>query len=156
MTTPNQRKMSSATSGQTGFIAAIITTVAAAIPQLANFIGENFQRHRRILRDLELLEALPPESAQHRNLQTWIDSQIADYIYSGSEHKRNLPGFYSGLVTLLPGLYFGWVIKEQGGWWWIASPIALLAILLGIIAITQGLQKAKRDERGRIVKAEKQ
>ena len=148
--------MSSVTSGQTGFIAAIITIVAAAIPQITNFIGENFQKHRRILRDLELLEALPPESEQHRNLQTWIDSQIADYISSGSEHKRNLPGVYGGLITLLPGLYFGWFIKQQGGWWWTVSPVALFAILLGIITITQGLQKAKRDERGRIVKAEKQ
>ncbi|EKX89425.1 hypothetical protein [Corynebacterium durum] len=131
----------------------IITILGATSPQILNYIGENFQKRRKILQNIELLNKLPNNSNQVENLTKWIDAQIEEYIHIEKDSERNWFEFSIGLIVLLAGIYMAWHIYQHESWWQTAYLISILLISLGATGVSQGLKKTKREERGNIVRA---
>lgn len=101
----------------------------------------------RIRRQLDLLDALPDDSAVRTILREAIDQDVHEMLTAQRELRRDPGGMALGAVILVGGV---WAVVEaaSGGaaWQW---AVGAVFVLLGTVGFASDATAARRDERGR-------
>lgn len=132
----------------TEIVIAIISGLVIIISSLINKTDIFSRKHHDTLKDIDLYNALPNNSAGKSELITHIDRKVSEYIKKSTEHRRSPIEIVSGLIFLSPGLYLSWFFYTSGGWWLIGLPLSILISLIGIYGTISGFQKTERDSKG--------
>lgn len=135
-----------------GILGALALVVVGVIQAPRYFRNERTE----ILKELEILNALPTDSTSRDTLRKHIDSQI-EALGGIGEKRRNPSGILMGAVFLAISAFFTWqLLTADNGWWWVTSPLLLLSWLIGIVGTVQGVQKHHRTPTGGIIDPSKQ
>ncbi len=127
---------------------AVLPIVAAVVSLIRGRGG----RRNQIKQDAELLGLLPEGTAARERLLHHLDQSIAALGAEEQELTRDLMGIGLGVI-FLGGAIATFVLAIQGsGWWWF---IVALLLIIGIAGLSESAAKAKRDNRGRRIRAAK-
>lgn len=129
-------------------VAGVFAVLAAAIKYF-----ELFGRSRSdIGKDIEIYNALPDSSSAKKKLLENIDLRIKQSIVNETQKRRDPLGIILGLTLFAAGAYFSWFTVENGGWWWLLFPVAVIICIVGIVGFFQDIKKTERNEKGRPIK----
>lgn len=133
----------------------IVGVIGAFAVVLAAFLGlPLFGRDPRsaIKQELDIYLALPPGFDEAReNLRASIEEQIRSNT-GQNPASRSPAQVVLGLVILVIAGVAGYYMFLLGSWFFLASPIVLFLILLGLVGLSQALKKVPRDSKGAIIK----
>ncbi len=105
---------------------------------------------RRILRDLEIVDALPETSAARSNLLALVDAAVMAMILNRATKRRNGGTIAIGVFfMLLSALLLAGI--SQGGWWWFAVVPLVFTATFALYGTIEGSIKGERDARGNLV-----
>lgn len=106
-------------------------------------------RHARLRDSAELLKLLPEQSESRKLLEAHIERTITQ-MADDDEKQRSTFGIVLSLVFVV---FAGWTwtLALDGSNWW--SALAVPLTVFGVMGFTMDVQRAKRDERGRLVKS---
>ena len=127
-------------------ITAIALVIAAALQ--APRIWKN--RRSDILRNLEIYNALPSESADAKvKLLAHIDAEIL--ILSGNGEKtRNPTSAGLGIAfVVVAALLTYFILASEQSWFWLLTPAVVFFAVFGIFGTFEGLTKKHRDGGGK-------
>lgn len=134
-----------------------VRVALGAVPALATVAGllqGPGARRTRLKRDVELLGNLPAESAAHRSMLQWIDSQINELKTFETNASRDWTGLGIAVVLSVVFGYLTYFLLARGEWWEI-----LLATVSGVLTAAMvfmtfdSAQLARRNEKGNRIPA---
>lgn len=137
----------------------VLSVVGAVVAAVVG-LGSLWARHReiadgesrRILRDIEILDALPDGNAGKVPLEAAIGDAVMSMLANRTVRKRNGTNIGIGVFFLVITAVLV-VLIVRGGWWWALLPLVVFTLALGAYGTIEGLMKAERDARGNIVRA---
>lgn len=106
-------------------------------------------RHARLKESVELLKLLPEQSEARKLLEAHIERTISRV--AEDDEKRREP--FGIVLSLLLLVFAGWTwtLALDGSNWW--SALAIPLTVFGVAGFTMDFTRAKRDERGRRLRA---
>lgn len=127
-------------------IAMVIVAIIGLISTMVGRLPETKKTHRRIERNLELLDRLPSDSKAAAELRAHVESQVESLVANESKLRRDPFSVFLGITFLILAAGMGWMCLVYGSWWWLSSPVALFFVLLGIVGIAEGAKKQDREK----------
>lgn len=131
-----------------GIVAAVAVIFAAVISAPRILRDDRWS----IQRDLEIWKSLPTESTARVDLLGKIDREVKS-LDTHDKKRRNPGGIGLAVSFLVIGTAFLWFVILQGSWWWLASPVAFVFIIFGLVGFGISYGKTLRDERGNTIRA---
>lgn len=131
----------------TAIVTATLAVAAGALTVAREWAARGGQR-AGIKQLVDILNALPPDSAGRRDLEAHIDAAIRSLVIRESYLRRDPSGIVLA-VLLLAGAIGMTVLAVRGSWLWWFSAAGMA--LFGIVGLTISAPMALRDERGRVI-----
>jgi hypothetical protein len=133
-------------------------TLIVGIIAAAAAIGSAIIGAPRLYRDplnpiskmVEIHNALPPGKARS-SLMLRIEEQVDDLALR-STARRHVPGIVLSVLLAVITVSTAWLVLTWGGWWWLASPVPVAALVLSITGFAIYSAKVPRDSRGVAIK----
>jgi hypothetical protein len=126
---------------------------ALALVVAAAFQGPKIWKNRKtdILRDLEIYDSLPDESAAKVKLLAHIDAEVLTLSGNGVK-TRNPTSAGLGIAFLIVAVLLAYlVLASEQPWFWLITPIVLFFALFGVFGTFEGLTKKHRDATGKAI-----
>ncbi|WP_395154302.1 hypothetical protein [Ilumatobacter sp.] len=130
-------------------IVAAGATVIGGLLALTREITARRSRRSTILQEIEILNALPENSASRAVLQEHIDRSIENLITLEETSRRGWTGIVLALIFTVGGTAAAY--GAVGGRWWL-WPFAAFLLTFGLVGVSIDWPKVPRDDRGRRLK----
>lgn len=133
-------------------IAAIISSAVVILGAVLNKANLFDKAHAKVLKDLEIYNALPDTSVAKGQLLKHIDQKVGMLIKNDSALSRHPFGIVLAIIFITLGSYLTWFFIDLGSWWRFALIGSIFVIILGIAGFAQDVSKKERDQNGRPIK----
>lgn len=131
-----------------GIVTALVGLPTTLLGILRHFGGVS--PRERLIQDIAIRNGLHTNSDLAKDYDQHIKEAARRLL--GSDSKRCDPlGIGIAVVFLVLAGATGWFMFENGGWWWLLSPVAGFFLLFGVVGIILDAFPRERDERGRVI-----